>query len=247
LRGSTIVKCAYCGKENRYSNSRIKRSKNLFCSKECYDKFQCGENHSKFVKKIIYKCSNCGNDIEKYPKNKSKTGRYFCNSKCRIEFSKGEFAPYYKDAKKEYMCENCGVTFVRDRCHIKENSFCSPKCSSEYHKGENNPRWKGGIAYEPYCEKFNKEFKERVRAFFNYKCVLCGKTTEENGINMSVHHVHYDKSSCCSDAPKMFVTLCKCCHTKTNHNQKFWESKFETMINEEYNGKCYLKKEEYYT
>ena len=40
--------------------------------------------------------------------------------------------------------------------------------------GPNSPRWKGGISFEPYCEKFNEEFKERVRAFFGYRCQYPG-------------------------------------------------------------------------
>ncbi len=41
-------------------------------------------------------------------------------------------------------------------------------------KGENNHRWRGGVSFEPYCIKFNREFKERVLEFFGRKCAECG-------------------------------------------------------------------------
>lgn len=110
--------------------------------------------------------------------------------------------------------------------------------------GEKSHNWKGGISFEPYCPKFNDEFKERVRAFFGYRCVECGKTQEENGIALSVHHVTFDKKTCCNTSIPFFVPLCIKCHTKTNHNRPFWRYWFTEMINRHYGGKCYLSKEE---
>ena len=105
-------------------------------------------------------------------------------------------------------------------------------------KGEGNPQWKGGISFEPYCPKFNDRFKERVRAFFGYQCVECG--IMQNGTKLSVHHVNFDKGTCCNNSIPLFVTLCKVCHPKTNHNRLFWEYWFTEMINHQFGGKCYL-------
>ena len=113
----------------------------------------------------------------------------------------------------------------------------------EARKGERNNLWKGGISFEPYCIKFTKEFKERVRKFFNYICVECGTTQEENKKKLSIHHVNFDKQSCCNDTKPLFVSLCHSCHSKTNSNRVFWEYWFTEMINHLYEGRCYI---EYY-
>jgi hypothetical protein len=110
-------------------------------------------------------------------------------------------------------------------------------------KGDKNPRWLGGVSFEPYCIKFNNEFKERVRAFFGYQCVECYH--KQNGEKLHIHHVDFNKNSCCDpNIPKLFVPLCHSCHGKTNHKREYWEQHFTDMINQYYQGKCYLTKEE---
>lgn len=108
--------------------------------------------------------------------------------------------------------------------------------------GDRNPNWKGGISFEPYCVKFNTEFKNRVRAFFDHKCVECGKTKEENGQNLSVHHANYDKMICCNDVKPLFVALCRKHHGVVNYNREYWEHHFTQIVNEKYDGQCYLPK-----
>jgi len=107
-------------------------------------------------------------------------------------------------------------------------------------RGKESHAWKGGISYEPYCPKFNKEFKERVRAFFNHSCVLCGRDNSKD-----VHHVDYNKEACCDQTPPIFILLCRHCHMKTNYNREYWQEQFTKLINEKYSGKCYFSKEEY--
>lgn len=112
--------------------------------------------------------------------------------------------------------------------------------------GEKHPQWQGGISAGPYCVLFSPEFKERTRDFFGRVCVECGKSEEENnGRKLDVHHVNFDKSSCCSDVKPLFVVLCRSCHMKTNFNREYWEQHFTDIINEKYGGKCYYTKEEY--
>jgi hypothetical protein len=55
-----------------------------------------------------------------------------------------------------------------------------------------------GQTFYPYCERFNNSFRERVRYFFGNKCVISGKTKEENqNKRLDVHHVFIEKLSCC--------------------------------------------------
>lgn len=107
---------------------------------------------------------------------------------------------------------------------------------------EMNPSWKGGISFEPYCPKFNREFKERVRAYFGYQCIECG--TPQNGKKLGVHHVNFDKMSCCNDVVPLFVPLCNSCHAKSNFNRPYWEQHFTELIDGYYGGKCYFSQEE---
>ena len=118
--------------------------------------------------------------------------------------------------------------------------------NGEAHKGEKSSCWKGGISYLPYCPKFTREFKERVRAFFGYRCVECG--VPQNGNKLHVHHVNFRKDACCAeDAIPLFVPLCISCHPKTNHNRIFWEYWFTEMINHLHGGYCYFTKEEFFS
>lgn len=114
------------------------------------------------------------------------------------------------------------------------------------HCGENASNWKGGISFDPYCEKFNNEFKERVREFFSRRCIICNKTEEEEGRKMSVHHVDYDKQVCCNDRSPAFVCVCSRHNLIANGNRDKWSYIFHYIISEIYDGKCYYTKDEFY-
>lgn len=110
-------------------------------------------------------------------------------------------------------------------------------------RGPNSGRWKGGISFEPYCPRFTKDLKERVREFFGRACVECGKPEGENGRRLDVHHVNFRKDACCADdAIPLFVPLCRSCHMTTNGNREYWEARFTALINDEHGGRCYLPK-----
>ncbi len=131
----------------------------------------------------------------------------------------------------------------------KRFSQDSRKKMSENHadvSGEKNPRWEGGISFEPYCPKFNREFKERVRAFFEYSCVICGKTEGEEYGKLSVHHVDYDKKVCCNERPPMFAAVCRRHNAIANRDRERWQCIFHRIIDEIYGGKSYFTKEEYH-
>jgi transposase len=111
--------------------------------------------------------------------------------------------------------------------------------------GPLSPRWKGGKSFEPYCPKFNREFKKRVRAFFEHRCVCCGKHENECRRKLSVHHIEYNKQACCDNRIAQFVTLCDMHHSKTNGDRDRWESMLHRIIDEIYDGKSYYTKEEW--
>lgn len=105
--------------------------------------------------------------------------------------------------------------------------------------GKNSPNWKGGVSFDPYCYKFNNNFKERVREYFNRHCFICNKREEDLGYKLDIHHVNYDKMTCCNDIKPLFVPLCRSCHMKTNGDREYWEEFFTVSLEFLTNGECY--------
>lgn len=119
---------------------------------------------------------------------------------------------------------------------------CGERNSMYGKAGEKSPRWLGGKSFEPYCPKFTKEFKKRVQAFFGNQCIECGPP--QNGANLLIHHVDFNKNSCCDSTIPLFVPLCRSCHSKTNFNREYWKQHFAEIINNYYQGRCYLSHNE---
>ena len=87
--------------------------------------------------------------------------------------------------------------------------------------GENSPHWLGGKSFEPYTIEWTKTLKRAIRERDHYTCQLCGKLQED--IAFCIHHIDYDKKNC---NPNNLITLCKNCHTITNHNREYWVNYF---------------------
>ena len=109
---------------------------------------------------------------------------------------------------------------------------------------EKSNAWRGGISFEPYCEKFDDDLKERVREYFGRCCYVCGIGESELNRKLDVHHVNYNKDTCCDDSKPLFVSLCRSCHGKANGNREYWEEFFTVSLNYLTNGKCFYTKEE---
>jgi hypothetical protein len=122
----------------------------------------------------------------------------------------------------------------------------SKKRISKAKLGDKNPNWCGGLSFGKYCPKFNRLFKERVRARYNYTCMMCGHVWRDGEKRLTVHHVDYKKDSCCSENTKpLFACVCSgSCHSRTNVNREYWEKIFTDIINTKYGGICYLSEEE---
>lgn len=105
----------------------------------------------------------------------------------------------------------------------KKHTEGTKKKLSESKRGAKNHNWKGGKSIE-YCSKWNEKFREYIRNKYNRKCFLCGKTEEENGQRLSVHHVNSNKKcGCDEDRTCQFVPLCRLCHGKVHGTKINWE------------------------
>ena len=87
---------------------------------------------------------------------------------------------------------------------------------------EKNPNWLGGKSFEPYSIDWTETLKKSIRQRDRYTCQICGKEPA-----VSVHHIDYNKKNCNSNN---LITLCRSCHSKTNHNKKYWINYFRKSI-----------------
>ena len=111
--------------------------------------------------------------------------------------------------------------------------------------------WYGNVIYDTdpqYCEKWTHGFRERVRAAFDYTCQFhgCGHIWKDGEKRLAVHHINYRKDSCCNpEVRPLFIPVCPgSCHAKTNNDRDKWERYFTELIERDYDGRCFLKKEE---
>lgn len=138
------------------------------------------------------------------------------------------------------IAKKLGYHFVTIHEHMVEYGI-NYRTKSERYSGERNPMfgrrgerapsWQGGVSFFPYCPEFNFALKEEIRDKFGRKCFLCPKTEEENGKRLAVHHVDGDKMQGCNGKKWFLVPLCSSCHSKTNHNQDYWNRLITDKLN----------------
>jgi len=144
---------------------------------------------------------------------------------------------------KQNMSEETKLKMSKAKLNMSEETkrkMCDARKGKYY--GEKSPSWKGGVSYDPYCIKFNFDFKERVRNYFGRCCYVCDKNEIDNKAKLSVHHVNYNKDTCCDDSKPLFVPLCHKCHSKTNHDREFWQEFFTASLEFLTDGECYIRK-----
>ena len=138
---------------------------------------------------------------------------------------------------------------ARKRALKQSPEFCQ---KMKERTGDKNPAWKGGVSFGKYCPKFNRDLRERVREFFGRHCLWCNKKEEDdvlrNGkvIKMTVHHVTFDKMTCCNNSHPLLAPLCIKCRAIADHDRDGTKmnKELERIIMEDYGGKCYFTKEE---
>jgi 5-methylcytosine-specific restriction endonuclease McrA len=86
---SQMIPCAYCGKESRRAAWEIRRSKRLYCSRECFDQHKRTTDIVKGKNSPIYQgvdtsfvCKGCGKLSYKRCKANMKSENLFCSHEC---------------------------------------------------------------------------------------------------------------------------------------------------------------------
>lgn len=141
-----------------------------------------------------------------------------CESKRRLLNPKNNNFYIHGKRLKKYYCIDCN----------KELSGIYNRCQSCSQKGFRSHNWDGGKSFEEYGFEFDSALKERIRFRDKYKCRICGCSQIENGRQLDVHHIDYNKKN---NNIKNLITLCRKCHGKTNYKRKFWKLYLHNIVN----------------
>lgn len=171
--------CPHCGQEFSYYPSQYKNGVKKFCSREC----------QKAASRIVTTCPECGKEFWYH----TCWPRKYCSNKCSAANNAiANLGKYAGEPPVNVVCDNCGKPFQKRANQYKSTThhFCSQRCFgawlSENNNGERHPNYKGG--YDPYYGPNWRIQRRKARKRDNYICQRCGKTEEELGRQLDVHH-----------------------------------------------------------
>lgn len=201
--------CEYCDTPFRARPSMVAKGLDRFCSRICADKAR-----TKWPKTST--CKTCGKQFQYNPGHSG----IFCSWECLINWHESQ-AIYVK-------CQQCGKNFRVLACEQRKGGrkYCSIECFRAAYIGDKTFLWKDGRSFEPYPIKFNNYLKESIRRRDHYICQICGKTQEENGRALDIHHIDYDKTNI---DPSNLSSLCWSCNARANSNREYWISYFNDL------------------
>jgi ribosomal protein S14 len=233
--------CVICGKEFASPLSR----KKLYCSRYCYFKSREGHDVSEETRnKIAATKIGKPRPIEMVKKMAAKIKENYATGKI-IHWQLGK---HVSDERKVQQSKTMKQKYATGEIiHHQLGKPINEKSRLAFDRTGRvvGGQWYGNVKYNdnPYCEKWTAELRERVRAYFGYVCFECD--TPQNHRKLNVHHIHYNKKTCCDGSPHDMVPLCPECHTKTNFNRDYWEDHLtELLYANNPDGKCFFTKEE---
>jgi hypothetical protein len=217
------------------------KCKNPFCNKKCFN-FQWvlrkGKKLSRNKEDYICLCNSCKRKI-------------FFKEETRQKISKARKGKHLSAEHKNILRErmkkfnpNFGGLSKEHKKKIKQNHsrHMLGKHLSESTKdalrlanlGEKSNFWQGGKSFEPYDKSFNNKFKRAIRKRDNQICMLCGIHREKLNRALDIHHVDYNKLL---SIPQNCISLCRHCHTFTNHHRVYWTRLFREKLSKLYGYK----------
>lgn len=175
--------------------------------------------------------------IDRTGKNNPMYGKKLSDEhKTKFNFRDRKHKQETKDKIKEKLMGENNPMYGKDfsKEHRERMSESHKGIKRDYHSismtGKGNPRWLGGISKEPYNVDFSPRFKRAIRKRDNYCCMLCGKTTKENGRALEVHHIDRNKHN---STKENCISLCTVCHSPRVHTQKY-QKIFRDMLIQNY-------------
>jgi 5-methylcytosine-specific restriction endonuclease McrA len=146
-------------------------------------------------------CARCESELPPH-------ARKLCSKQCKDESQR---------RPGSYECLACAKTVSTNRSDALTRKYCSHECyrlhyNSMFFIGSQNGNWRGGRALS-YGARW-KRIKEQIRARDRF-CQSCGKSPEQNGRALDVHHVHPFRFSG-DNSPENLVTLCRSCHMRAD-------------------------------
>ena len=168
-------------------------------------------------------CGECGKEVN--------YGKHLCK-KCSGILRRGKSSYNWKGGiSKPHKCISCStyISGSSKRCRK-----CYGKYRSEKYVGKHNPAWNGGSSFGQYAIEFNDKCKESSRIRYGRICQYpgCGKTEEDNGRKLDVHHIDYNKQNCSEDN---LIPLCKKHHMKTSGKREYHIKLFKEIVKKYFN------------
>lgn len=227
-----MVICAGCDKEFNAKMSAKSRSKQHFCSHECY-------LAHKIRNRIIFEfaCEQCGITYTRTRQQIAVHDRHrFCSRQCVNIWNKsnalaGNANPLHNSVS--VPCSACGKMLTRQpyRLRYYKEQFCNTTCmgnwQSQHRVGHSSYSWKGGKVYY-YGPNFQQQARS-ARKRDGYCCRKCGIHQSKLGKKLDVHHItpfrkfgyihgkndNYLKANALAN----LVSLCAKCHKQIEHGR----------------------------
>ena len=242
--------CIACNKEKSFLDFRFSKDSKKYRSqcKECeLNKGREYEEQLRFKEHMIdgtkpYKCELC---LTGY---KTKIGLSIHIKRKHSNISLKEYYIRYINPSIDVLCPVCGKerlfwslalgfysTCCKEDCikkvpslKRKNNNYThsleTRKIIGDSHRGAKSVQWLGGKSDETSGERYDYGFTEQLRIAIrkrdNNICQICGRTVEQEGKELSCHHIDYNKKN---NNPSNLISVCCKCHAKTTYGKRtYW-------------------------
>jgi 5-methylcytosine-specific restriction endonuclease McrA len=148
------------------------------------------------------RCKFCGGRL-------SGRQKIWCNKRCRDRWA-------FKVRDQRFVCPTCERIVLISAQALRRQKFCTRSCARAaynraFFRGARNGRWRGGkvLSYGVRWKLLKEELRSRDQV-----CQRCGKTPEQNGRALDVHHLNPYRFSADNSLDNL-VALCRSCHMRS--------------------------------
>jgi len=197
--------CLYCGKEREYYPSQIKNGQGKYCSASCKGKYEGGGRIGDYTSERYSKIKEVkrANLLEKYP-------NLYNKEYLHLRYHEQMFS--IKELADDIGCSISAIQNAFKELDIKTRDLKASKNTDRYldkYRGENNWWWSGGTVQ--YRGKNWRKQSRLARERDRDTCQRCGKTKEQVGKNLDVHHISPHILSN-DNSLENLITYCPSCH-----------------------------------